>query len=147
MPSLDRPDPIVLGHLLVQHRDLHRLVQGVRDAFEPPRHVGNIRAAARALRDHLAIHFAQEEQGGFMEEAIARMPRLSTAVTNVLRDHPALLAELDRVIASLPVSDSAAAWATAASHFTAFIDHLIAHERNENAVVQEGYNEDLGLVD
>ena len=147
MPSLDRPDPIVLGHILVQHRDLHRLVQTVREALGPPRRAGAVRDAARALRDHLAVHFAQEEQGGFMEEAIARIPRLSAAVTRVLRDHPDLLAELDRLIESLPVSDSAAAWAIAASDFDAFIDHLYAHERNENAVVQEGYNEDLGLVD
>jgi len=147
MPSLDRPDPIVLGHILVQHRDLHRLVQTVREALGPPRRAGAVRDAARALRDHLAVHFAQEEQGGFMEEAIARIPRLSAAVTHVLRDHPDLLAELDRLIESLPVSDSAAAWAIAASDFDAFIDHLYAHERNENAVVQEGYNEDLGLVD
>lgn len=147
MPSLDRPDPIVLGHLLVQHRDLYRLVQAVREAFEPPRHAGRVRAAACALRDHLAIHFAQEEQGGFMEEALSRVPRLSAAVTNVLRDHPVLLAELDRLIESLPVSDSAAAWATATSEFAAFTGHLHAHERNENAVMQEGYNEDLGLVD
>lgn len=147
MPSLDRPDPIVLGHLLVQHRDLHRLVQAVREALEPPHNAGAVRGTARGLREHLAVHFAQEEQGGFMEEAIARMPRLSAAVTHVLRDHPGLLAELDRWIESLPVSDDPSAWVTAASDFAVFADHLLEHERNENAVVQEGYNEDLGLVD
>lgn len=147
MPSLDRPDPVVLGHLLVQHRDLHMLVQGVREALEPPRQTGGLRAAVVALREHLAEHFAQEERGGFMEEAISRMPRLSTAVAHVLRDHPQLLAELDHLIECLPVSDSASAWATTAGDFSAFAAHLSAHERNENAVVQEGYNEDLGLVD
>ena len=39
------------------------------------------------------------------------------------------------------------AWDEATHGFAAFADHLIAHERNENAVVQEGYNEDLDLAD
>jgi hypothetical protein len=28
-----------------------------------------------------------------------------------------------------------------------FSAHMTAHERSENAVVQEGYNEDLGLME
>ena len=38
-------------------------------------------------------------------------------------------------------------WDKAAHGFAAFTEHLLAHERNENAVVQQGYNEDLGLDD
>jgi hypothetical protein len=66
----------------------------------------------------------------------------------IMRQHPLLLAELDRIIAGLSSSGGEAeSWRQAGSDFEAFTTHMREHERNENAVVQEGYNEDLGLVD
>jgi hypothetical protein len=49
------------------------------------------------------------------------------------------------LIGSLEKADSAAAWDRIAAAAERFAQHLLDHERNENAVVQEGYNEDLGL--
>lgn len=100
------------------------------------------------LRDHLRDHFEQEEKGGFLEESIARMPRLSGAAREVVAEHPRLLAELDTLLDSLPMRDiSREAWDAAIRRFATFTDHLLAHERNENAVVQQGYNEDFGFGD
>ena len=79
---------------------------------------------------------------------MARMPRLSAAVRSILCQHPALLEELDRVIAELESAPAdAAAWTRADHAFEVFSAHMTAHERSENAVVQEGYNEDLGLME
>ena len=140
----DRTDPVILGHILAQHRELHDRIVAARGAFAAGR--GEARAALGVLREHLAAHFLQEERGGFIEESIARMPRLAAAAAGVLGDHPRLLAELDRLIERLAVPDiSPASWARAGHDFEDFCGHLLAHERNENAVVQEGYNEDLGL--
>ena len=111
----------------------------------PGRCATALRAALESLRDHLRAHFRQEEAGGFLEESIARMPRLSAAVRTVMADHPALLAELDDLIAILAKADSAAAWDQIAAAAERFAHHLLDHDRNETAVVQEGYNEDLGL--
>ncbi|MFM7136977.1 MAG: hemerythrin domain-containing protein [Planctomycetota bacterium] len=151
MASIDRADPVIMGHLLAQHRELHDLLVEARAAFEQPSGaVARADAAARlgSLRQHLARHFSQEEQGGYMEESLTRMPRLSQAVRNVLAEHPALLGELDRLLERLAARDSGEeGWRQAGRAFEAFASHLLAHERNENAVVQEGYNEDLGLVD
>lgn len=151
MASIDRADPVIMGHLLAQHRELHDLLVEAREAFEQP--AGELALATAAgrlgsLRQHLARHFQQEERGGFMEESLARMPRLSRAVRAVLGEHPALLADLDGLLERLAARDSGAeAWRQAGHDFAAFASRLLAHERNENAVVQEGYNEDLGLVD
>jgi len=61
---------------------------------------------------------------------------------------PGLLAELDGLLDQLSARDiGEVAWRQAGHDFEAFASHLLAHERRENAVVQEGYNEDLGLVD
>jgi len=159
MAPLDRADPVILGHILALHRDLHALVQAARTAFCPPDRtrldhdrLNGLLDTLRQLREHLRVHFELEEQGGFLEESMTRMPRLSPAVSRVLAEHPALLAELDGLIGTLEgvdISDPAAAsaWAAADRDFDRFARNLITHERNENAVVQEGYNEDLGLVD
>lgn len=153
MLSSYRVDPVVLGHLLCQHRDLHSRLLMLRAAFRTAPCPGRgaletVRTRLRSLREFLAGHFAQEEQGGFLEESIARMPRLSPAVREVVADHPRLLAELDALLEMLPVRDiRPEAWSDAARAFAAFADHLLAHERNENAVVQQGYNEDFGFTD
>ena len=148
-----RVDPVILGHLLGQHRDLHARLLALRADFAAahdanPPSAKAVRDRLLELRDHLRDHFVQEEQGGFLEESIARMPRLSVAAREVVAEHPRLLAELDTLVDKMPVRDIRdASWDDAALGFAAFTDHLLAHERNENAVVQQGYNEDFGFSD
>jgi iron-sulfur cluster repair protein YtfE (RIC family) len=148
-----RVDPVILGHLLGQHRDLHARLLALRADFavghdaDPPS-AKAVRDRLQELRDHLREHFVQEEQGGFLEESIARMPRLSVAAREVVAEHPRLLAELDTLVDKLPTQDVRNdSWDEAAHGFAAFTEHLLAHERNENAVVQQGYNEDFGFGD
>jgi hypothetical protein len=157
MASIDRADPIIMGHILAQHRDLHALIASAKTELAAPDagdadRVQGLLATLRELRDYLREHFAQEEAGGFLEESVTRMPRLSKAMDAVLAEHPVLLAELDGLIEVVERADigagmSSPEWERADHAFTEFVHHLLAHERNENAVVQEGYNEDLGLVD
>jgi iron-sulfur cluster repair protein YtfE (RIC family) len=153
MAPLERADPIIMGHILAQHRELHELMVAARAAFAVDTASDTTgrqkaREALETLRDHLREHFAQEERGGFLEESVTRMPRLSARGEAVLREHPELLSELDALIRCLARPDSGApAWDQATRDFEQFARHLLDHERNENAVVQEGYNEDLGLVD
>jgi len=153
MLSSDRIDPVILCHILGQHRDLHAQMLALRAVCEESsapayERLGDLRTRLAGLREYLRHHFEQEECGGFMEESIARMPRLSTVVREVMADHPRLLAELDGLLERLPMRDiSGEAWTAVKRDFAVFTDHLLAHERNENAVVQEGYNEDLGLAD
>ena len=153
MASIDRSDPVILGHVLAEHRDLFQLLLSVRTALAaagpptPDRHV-EVLASMHELRDHLCDHFSQEEQGGFLEESVTRMPRLSAAVQSILGQHPGLLAELDRVIGDLEASPvDPGAWTRADRGFAEFSARMTAHERSENAVVQAGYNEDLGLME
>jgi hypothetical protein len=157
MASLDRADPIIMGHILAQHRDLHALMASAKNVLAlsglpDADRVGELLVTLRDLREHLREHFAQEESGGFLEESVTRMPRLSKAMDAVLAEHPGLLADLDGLIEVVEKADSDAGlpppeWEQADRAFNEFIQRLLAHERNENAVVQEGYNEDLGLVD
>ncbi|MEI6257637.1 MAG: hemerythrin domain-containing protein [Planctomycetota bacterium] len=153
MATIDRPDPVILSHVLGEHRDLFRLMSCVRSAFAEADELTLGRCACvleslHHLRDHLHDHFAQEEKGGFLEEAICRVPRLSAAVQSIISQHPGLLAQLDELINALDASsEPTPAWSRAGHAFETFSEHMTAHERAENAAVQEGYNEDLGLVE
>lgn len=153
MHGTDRSDPVILGHLLGEHRELHAAIGAVRcllskGPIAPAGCADELVAALNALRNHLQSHFEQEEQGGFLEESIVRIPRLSKAVAAILADHPRLLAELDAMIDSLPTGGMPVdAWRSCETSFDKFARHLVAHERSENSIVQEGYNEDTGLTD
>lgn len=153
MKATDRSDPVILGHVLGEHRELHAAIAAVRCLLEkgagsPEACIDELVAALNALRGHLADHFAKEERGGFLEESVARVPRLSRAVAAIMADHPRVLAEIDALIESVPTTAMPReAWRSCGEGFERFAGHLVNHERNENSVVQEGYNEDLGLVD
>jgi len=153
MASIDRSDPVILGHVLAEHRDLFQLLLTVRsalaaDGLPTPARRADVLTSLHELRDHLCEHFSLEEQGGFLEESVSRMPRLSAAVRSILSQHPGLLAELDRMIMNLEMSPAEpGTWAQADRDFASFSAHMTAHERSENAVVQAGYNEDLGLME
>ncbi|MFN7812099.1 MAG: hypothetical protein ACK5SI_05490 [Planctomycetia bacterium] len=151
MAGYDRVDPVIMGHVLAQHRELHEQLTAVRHAFSAsagtqPDRAAIVHELLGTLREHLRQHFRQEEAGGFMEESLARMPRLARAARDVIGQHPGLLVEADRLIAALPTTHhqyiSVDAGALAIESLAA---HLLDHERQENAVVQDGYNEDLGL--
>lgn len=153
MASIDRSDPVILSHVLAEHRDLFNLMASVRSAFAtpgPPTQAqrAHVLDSLRGLRAHLAEHFLQEERGGFLEEAVTRVPRLSSAMREIVGQHPLLLAEIDTVVERLAAEPSnRSSWQDAAASFARFADHMTAHERSENGVVQEGYNEDLGLME
>ena len=153
MTSIDRPDPALLGHLLAEHRDLFQQLSCLRTSLaaeEAPGcdRVAEIVRAIAALREHLADHFQQEEEGGFLEESVARMPRLGASAAEVLAQHPRLLADLDALVgrfATPGVAPCASEWRGVRAAFEDFMLRMQAHERAENAVVQQGYNEDLGI--
>ena len=153
MPSLDRPDPVIMGHVLAEHRELFQLISQAKLAFNDtgrplPKRREYAHRRLTDLRRHLHDHFQQEERGGFLEEAVTRMPRLGPRMEEILHQHPALLAELDSLTEALADSRLAPTdWRSIGQQFETFVGHLQAHERSENAVVQEGYNEDLGLAD
>jgi len=147
---LDRTDPTLVNHVMAEHNELFRRVTDLRSrlagAAPTPAVVAATVADLAELRRHLATHFAREEEGGLLEESVARLPRLAAAAGGVLRQHPGLLGRLDALVARL-AAGNAGAWTAGAADFAAFAAALHDHERAENAVFQEGHVEDLDLDD
>jgi hypothetical protein len=135
-------------HVEAEHRHFGRMINEIRQAFEAPVESGNVAAAAAVARDKLAVfnqqmrsHFEMEEDGGYMEEAVARLPVLSHNADKLITEHAILRMAIDHLVKHLDtVGDSAAEWNSCREEFQRFANQIAAHESNENWLLHEGFN-------
>lgn len=102
--------------------------------------------AVRPLQEHLETHFANEEQGGWLEEAVVRAPHLAHRLTMLEHEHAPLrrhVAELLEIVATTECS--AARLAQFQNRFDQFVAELKRHEAAEEQVLAEGFNEELEI--
>jgi iron-sulfur cluster repair protein YtfE (RIC family) len=144
-----RDDPdcrCYVNHLIAEHRRLHSLLRQLRVAIahsvgpdEQPSFAGMQRALAR-LREELEQHFAQEESGGCLDEAVSRCPRLAGEATRIEAEHPQILAEIDRLIAQTQTLPPTHPNQLAAQReFDRLCEQLREHERAENTLLAQGF--------
>jgi hypothetical protein len=75
-----------------------------------------------------------------LEEAAARIPRLSQPLTNLEKEHRELLGQTDQLIAQLELPSRGLF--AGVSQFATLIDMIKAHEAREEEVLSQGFNED-----
>jgi len=100
----------------------------------------SLRELMPKLRIFLQRHFQQEEQGGWLEEAVCSLPRLSHCLTGLEHQHQTLLRETDEALALL--SSPLPALADGADTFQSLANALLAHEAQEEEVLAEGFNQE-----
>jgi hypothetical protein len=94
-----------IDHLVSEHRRLSGMIRRVRSSIvssvEPDSDpsLARVASALETLRGELKHHFAQEEQGGCLEEAVSRCPKLALDAKRIESEHPQLLIDLDWLIA------------------------------------------------
>ena len=135
-----------INHLLAEHRRLHGMLGRARAAVRQmngPDHDATLKDVARILeqvRSELSQHFKEEEQGGCMEEAVSRCPRLADDASRIEREHVQLLAELDRLIAECKDGPENFATRIAVERdFDELCAQLHAHEAAENALLRDAF--------
>jgi iron-sulfur cluster repair protein YtfE (RIC family) len=135
-----------VDHLLAEHRRLHALLRQARSAIiqsgGPDRDasLADVAATLRHLREELKHHFAEEEVGGCLDEAVSRCPRLSAEARRIESEHPELLHEIDRLIAQALDGDQSVANRIALEKsFSDLCQQLHAHEAAENALLRQGF--------
>jgi hypothetical protein len=144
-----------LTHIAAEHRGLERratqLIQLVRRPIEDgalPTALAELTTHLRDLRDLLRRHIAQETAGGYLEDAVARVPRLARDADAIERQHPDLLRDaaalVDIAKNSTPSLD---AWTRLGDAVAQFAGKLLAHEIDEGRILQQGFNEDPALFD
>lgn len=144
----------LLAHeVRTQHAELCRLLNTVRQQLSACTEKGHARpgpcltATMKQLKDHLEAHFAREESGGWLEEAVVRAPHLAHQLTRLEQQHEPLRARAANLVAEAEASDkTAASIDQLRHHFEMFAHHLTTHESHEERVLQKGFNEDLELT-
>lgn len=135
-----------VDHVLAEHRRLHALLRQMRAAIassvgpdEPPTFAGVLAVLTR-LREELEQHFAQEDGGGCLEEAVSRCPRLAAEAQRIESEHPQILAELDRLIeGAKSLAPTHPNQLATQRSFDQFCQHVRSHEKAENALLAEGF--------
>ena len=142
-----KPNEIIAEHeaLRTHVAELRTLItaapgEAARDDF-----ARRLADATARLRDRLGSHFTLEERGGYLDGVTAVRPGLLATVDKLKRQHADLLDEADRLTASL--CNPASRPADAAGQVAHLLDHLTAHEIEENELFQETVIDDLGAGD
>lgn len=133
-----------IDHLLHEHDRLNKLL------LEIGREVANLSQASPSqnalahlaqqfadLRRQLQAHFAEEEAGGCLEEAVTRCPSLGIDSNTIVAEHPFLDRMLDQLVTQ--TRNLAVAPADVQRDFREFVDKLHAHEEAENRLLQMAF--------
>jgi hypothetical protein len=128
--------------MLRTHAALHEDLEGLKDALAS---VAAVQRCLAELRSHVADHFRQEEQGGYMAAVLARQPHKERAVQQLLAEHRQLAEALDGLLAEVAAAETVddgfrgRVWAWA--------ERLRHHEAEENVLVEDAFNRDVGPTD
>jgi len=135
-----------VDHMLAEHRRLHQLLCSMRAGIEQSAGrdcqelFTEVAQCLKLLREELSRHFAEEEGGGCLDEAVSRCPRLSGAQRSIEAEHPLILERVDRLIdEATKLPPNLGNQIAVKDAFNELYVQLCLHERAENALLQEGF--------
>lgn len=132
-----------------EHAELIELMKLLRAEFNSDiRDPGTVNRLVGNLYEHIVAHFAHEERGGYLCEALERAPRLTEQAKQLLAQHETLnelLGELRNVAQRR--EDSELWWQALRDTFNQFSRELLRHEAAEDKLLQDAFNQDMGTAD
>ena len=127
-------------------RDKVRRIHTVLASPEPAQ--DEIDALLREFLNALIAHFSSEEDDGFFEEITAYAPRLASQAGKLCIEHKELLHEVDELCRFVAAgSPSITWWRELNSQCHEFSKRLMHHECEENRLLQEAHQSDIGAYD
>lgn len=133
---------VYLKHLQAEHHRLNSAVLEIRHQLAGLRQSGEAQATRDCLIDQLEdllrqlqCHFREEEEEeGFLEEAVARCRSVRPDVKTLMDEHPLLAQSLERLI--MGMKSRTIDEETCQQMFESFATKLKAHECVENTLLQ-----------
>jgi hypothetical protein len=99
-----------------------------------------------ALREQLRLHFEREELGGYLEEALTRVPALAPQAAQLQKQHAEFLQLAEQMTNDAKCGEQPAViWTRLTADYTRFAKKLLAHEAAENQLLERAFNEDMGV--
>jgi iron-sulfur cluster repair protein YtfE (RIC family) len=132
-----------------EHRHIEQLVRRVEATLHeastndrPAEVMKRLLAEVEELELCLTRHFQREEDGGFMEDAIAAAPRFAKEAEGLLDEHDQMLTKARELVhgaraqARSPRTD----WAVFVGELRTLIKQLLSHEVRENNLLHRAFN-------
>ncbi|MCG8450927.1 MAG: hemerythrin domain-containing protein [Pirellulales bacterium] len=132
-----------------EHEALHKLVYKIREQIQA-KSKGRDGAAhlMSKLCRYLGAHFKLEDSGGIFDQIALDAPRFSQEIDSLTIEHSQLLSEALQLAEKANLDhDTEQWWAEIARDYEKFSKRLTDHEHQENKIVQQAYNEDIGTMD
>jgi len=143
---------LLKSHVDADHRELMRELRDLQRALEsaakngwPARQAEGILNLFWNLVAKLQRHFQQEEEGGYLEEALALAPHLSSEASVLEQQHAPLLARLAELQSRVARLDNSSSWEQVLRDFSLLAEAIRAHEHQENKLLATAFNVDLDL--
>lgn len=135
------------------HEKLHHEVEDIHQLLEHKaageincEAVTAVTALINTLREGLRQHFEREELGGYLEEALTRVPALAPQAAQLQKQHAEFLRLAEQMTADAQCGDQpAGVWTRLKGDYARFAKKLLAHEAAENQLLERAFNEDIGL--
>jgi iron-sulfur cluster repair protein YtfE (RIC family) len=102
----------------------------------------------RSLRDQLQAHFIEEEDHGFFDQITDHAPRFAGQTQKLCDEHVDMLEKVDKLVTRSGQGDGSDEWwSDLVSAFHDLSRELMQHEHEENDLLQQAYEDDIGEKD
>jgi hypothetical protein len=138
-----------IEHILQEHNALREKLQRIHSVLaEPEPAQEEIENLLHDFLSTLMVHFANEEGDGFFAEITAHAPRLAAKSGKLCTEHRQLLHEAGELCRFAAAgSPSMVWWRELKCRTQDFCDRMRQHEREENGLLQEAHQTDIGAYD
>ncbi len=143
-----------LQEIKEDNQHLQALLRSLRDAFGPHGEFPDrfeVLSWLDELRDQLATHFALEEAYGYFEDPIQVSPRFATQAAALRDEHSSLFVQIrdlvDRADEKLRAEDWLPGWNAVRNAFRRFDASFRRHEQQENELILQALDVDIGVGD
>jgi iron-sulfur cluster repair protein YtfE (RIC family) len=144
------PQSEVVDRILQEHEALREKVSRIHAVLASPEPSQNeIEVLLREFLNALLVHFSNEEENeGFFDEVTAHSPRLAGRAGKLCVEHKQMLREADELCRFAAAgSPSMLWWRELSSRCHQFSKRLMRHEHEENKLLQEAHQTDIGAYD
>lgn len=146
--TVTKPD--VIDRVLQEHNALQEKIRRLNTVLALPVPTPeDVRTLLHEFLNALMVHFTtEEEKEGFLEEVAANAPRLAGQARKLYVEHKQMLHDADELCRfAVAGSPSMPWWRELRSRCHDFSKRLMVHEREENKLLQEAHQSDIGAYD
>ena len=137
-----------LQEIKQDHRELHRLLDKSLTVFTAAALRSNETSDVLGmLYDQIQSHFQLEESFGYFEEAIADQPWLAQRAEQLRTEHDDLAFRMERMVQFAEDSSDIASVDKLRNEFHGFLAEFRRHESDENELILQAFNDELGVGD